>query len=134
MGALATTPPLALTASQRALVDAFEVALPPPLGREEALATIAALVPWFLDLQRRGSDAWRARRAELVRLSRAPQRTRRYLTKSTQTGCDFTDVGGIDIELCHVAGFDPRFRLRAEAFAPQARASNSNELPSGSRA
>jgi hypothetical protein len=31
--------------------------------------------------------------------------------KTRGTNADFTDVGGIDIELCHVAGFYPSFRL-----------------------
>jgi glycosyltransferase involved in cell wall biosynthesis len=122
--------PFRLTPGQSAFIDALEVRMPPACGREEALATIAGLVPWFVELQARGTQA-RARRLDaLLAMSRHPERTRRFVAKTVATRADFTDVGGIDIELCHVAGFYPSFALRAGGRAAAAgRSRDGEEVP-----
>ena len=106
----ANEPPL-LTASQRAFIDALRVELPQLLDRGAATAQIEAMLPRLLALQDKGSARREACLKELLALSRHPERTLRYIERSAATRCDFTNVGGIDIELCHVAGFYPRFWL-----------------------
>jgi len=104
---------LRLDPAQRSLIQALDVALPEALSLAEANALIASLTPWFVDLQARGSAGRQTRLTELRTLSRHPERTEKFIQKTTRTRCDFTDVGGIDIELCHIAGFYPDFRLKA---------------------
>ena len=66
---------------------------------------------WFIDLQRKGDPVREALLAQLAKLSRYPDRTASFLSKSEATNSDFTNVGGIDIELCHITRFYPSFRI-----------------------
>ena len=109
--------PLRLTPAQRRFIDSLVVELPPPLDADAAGEAIGSLAPWFVTLQQRGSAARAQRVEQLLGLSRHKERTQRFIAKTAATLADFTDVGGIDIELCHVAGFYPGFALHAEADA-----------------
>lgn len=107
-------PPLAdpdLKPSQEAFLAALDVRLPPLPTREEALAWLPEHAAWFLDLQRKGTPEYDAKMARLLELSNYPERTERFIGKSATTSGDFTNVGGIDIELCHLRGFYPEFSL-----------------------
>jgi glycosyltransferase involved in cell wall biosynthesis len=94
-----------------ALLDPALAELPRPLDRDTAADLLARLADWLLTLQHRDSVERDDRSKELLALSRYPERTQKYLDKCASTRCDFTDVGGLDIELCHVAEFYPEFRL-----------------------
>jgi glycosyltransferase involved in cell wall biosynthesis len=104
-------PAARLTASQRAFIERIDIALPPPLSRSDADAAIAGLIPWFLGLQQQGSHTRRELLERLLEISQHLERTRRFMHKTGTTKGDFTDVGGIDIELCHVTGFNPHFHI-----------------------
>jgi glycosyltransferase involved in cell wall biosynthesis len=104
---------LVLTPSQEAFIRSLEVSMPEALDKTAADALIVRLVPWFIALQARDSAQRQQALSELVRISAHPERSARYIEKSRGTKCDFTDVGGIDIELCHLARFYPEFSLGA---------------------
>jgi len=112
-GAIPAAEALHLTPAQQSFIDSLEVTLPPSPDHASAAALVARLVPWFVSMQRRGAPERAQRLETLLELSRHPERTRRFIAKSAATNADFTDVGGIDIELCHVAGFYPSFTLAA---------------------
>jgi hypothetical protein len=88
------------------------VALPPLPSRAEAMEWLPEHAAWFLDLQRKGTPAYAGKMARLLELSQHPERTERFIGKSATTSGDFTNVGGIDIELCHLRGFYPEFSIR----------------------
>ncbi len=100
-----------LNASQAAFIDVLSVDLPPAIGRDAADPAIAELAAWFIDLQRKGQPEQARRLACLAARSRHPERTARFIAKSNATQGDFTNIGGIDIELCHVQDFYPEFRI-----------------------
>lgn len=104
-------PPGALTASQRAFIEQIRIDLPPPIASDKADAAISGLIPWFLGLQESGSRNRQQLLERLLSLSRDPARTLRFIRKTTATRCDFTDIGGIDMELCHVTRFYPHFQI-----------------------
>jgi glycosyltransferase involved in cell wall biosynthesis len=109
-------PPLAdpaLTPSQAAFIAALDVDLPPLPTHDEAMEWLPEHADWFVDLQRKGTPEYQAKMARLLELSRYPERTERFIGKSATTSGDFTNVGGIDIELCHLRGFYPEFSLRS---------------------
>ncbi|MBL8894614.1 MAG: hypothetical protein JNJ53_08430, partial [Rhizobiales bacterium] len=66
---------------------------------------------WFIDLQRKDDPARETKLVRLAEITRHPQRTAAFVLKSEATSGDFTNVGGIDIELCHIFEFYPSFRL-----------------------
>lgn len=80
-----------------------------------ALTAIACLQDWFCGLNGRNSPDVDTRFEELERRSRFPDRTRRFIDKHRQTRGDFTNLGGIDIELCNLVDFHPRFWLVADS-------------------
>ncbi len=104
-----------LHTSPRAFIQALQVQRPGPIDKSQALQQIDALTHWFLTLQRRGSAARVQALADLQRLSAFPERTARFIARSADTRCDFSNVGGIDVELCNVARFFPTFSLRRPA-------------------
>lgn len=110
-GELQAREPFVLNPAQHHFLGALEVNLPGELSRAEADELIARLIPWFVVLQAKGSPEREQHLARLLELSQHPERTQRFITRSATTLCDFTNVGGIDIELCHIAGFYPDFRL-----------------------
>lgn len=108
----------ALSASTQAFVDAVELQLPAPWSRPQALQHLQHMAAAFIELQARGRPQRDRRLDELRRLSTYPLRTERFIERSAGTACDFSNVGGIDIELCHLVRFYPRFRLRGPAATP----------------
>ncbi|MES2497573.1 MAG: glycosyltransferase [Pseudomonadota bacterium] len=100
-----------LEAVQRAFIDMLSVDMPAPLDRKAADAELSNMVDWFIDLQKKGASVREERLVQLTALSRHPDRTARFVRKSETTSCDFTNVGGIDIELCHISQFYPEFRI-----------------------
>jgi hypothetical protein len=100
-----------LSASQQAFVAGLDVALPPTLSQDEAMATIERMASWFVRLQDKASPAWKPLVAELLERSTYKERTHRFISKAWASSGDFTNVGGIDIELCHIAHFYPTFQM-----------------------
>lgn len=114
-------PPAQLQFLQRLRWDG----LPRFSARREAAAVIESLSTWFCALNGRAGRDFESRLQELERRSRFKERTRRFIAVARTTRCDFTNLGGIDIELCNIAGYHPRFRL---ASSPEAQ-SAPNSLP-----
>lgn len=104
-----------LTSVQQDFIDRLSIDMPPPIGREVADVQLAEMARWFIDLQRKGDPVREALLGRLIELSRHPHRTASFLSKSNATNGDFTNVGGIDIELCHVTRFYPSFRIERRA-------------------
>ncbi|AMO22153.1 hypothetical protein GCM10027034_24550 [Ramlibacter solisilvae] len=77
----------------------------------QATPVIAELQQWFNSLNAKAGPDFDSRLHELERISRFPERTQRFLASARRTRCDFTNLGGIDIELCNVAGYHPCFEL-----------------------
>lgn len=105
---------LALTQAQRDFIEWLEVRMPTPLDKSQAESLVSSLIPWFLELQASCTRSRQERIARLREISRFPERTARFIRKTDGSRADFTDVGGIDIELCHVIGFYPEFELRGD--------------------
>lgn len=102
-----------LTRSQTAFIQSLEVVLPRVPNLTEARDRMPELAEWFRDLQRPNSPEFAAKIERLKAITPYPERTERFLAKSAATSADFTNVGGIDIELCHLWQFYPQFTLRA---------------------
>lgn len=96
------------------LLDMLVVDLPDPLERQQAMQQIGECVKWFIALQSKHWNEYKQNTLDLLKRSRYPERTQRYLTKSSVTAGDFTNIGGIDIELCHIVGFYPEFWIAAD--------------------
>ncbi len=100
-----------LSTSQAAFINALEVDLPREITRREANSHIANLRNWFVDLHCRDESVRSRRFDELMKISQHPERTANFIRKSRTTGGDFTNIGGMDIELCHIVNFYPEFRM-----------------------
>ncbi|MEN8174163.1 MAG: glycosyltransferase family 4 protein [Pseudomonadota bacterium] len=108
----AETGPPGLAEPQRHFLDLIEISgLTDYRDRKEAGETIATLMRWFVTLQQKTAPDYQRHLAQLLNLSKHQERTRGYVEKSRRTRADFTNLGGVDMELCHVAKFWPRFRL-----------------------
>lgn len=101
-----------LSRSQNAFISSLEVVLPPVPNLAEARERLPELAEWFCDLQRKDSPRFAEKIAHLRAITPYPERTERFLAKSAATAGDFTNIGGIDIELCHLHQFYPQFTLR----------------------
>ncbi|MGE0667279.1 MAG: hypothetical protein AB7O49_12040 [Sphingomonadales bacterium] len=77
----------------------------------EAHPVIEEMLGWFRALNGKAAPDFSARLADLEARSRFPERTRRFIAQADRTRCDYTNLGGIDIELCNIAGYHPRFSL-----------------------
>ena len=106
---------LRLEPVQAAFIQSLEMEMPEALSLNEADATVSRLIPWFLTLQQQGSPERQALLCQLKDISTHRERTRRFIQKSVNSLSDFTNIGGIDIELCHLANFYPRFQLSPAA-------------------
>ena len=100
-----------LKPSQKQFIDSLEVIFPEYLDLNCSNRLIAKLLKWFVELQRKDSINYEKRLTQLLDISQHKQRTVSYIDKCKITNADFTNVGGVDIELCHVAKFYPRFAL-----------------------
>lgn len=94
--------------------------LPRFSGRHEAAAVIESLSRWFCALNGKAGSDFESRLQELERRSPFKERTRRFIAAARTTRCDFTNLGGIDIELCNIAGYHPRFKLTSSPPAASA--------------
>ena len=101
-----------LTRSQELFIASLDVVLPSLPMPREACALLSQMAEWFQGLQRRGSFDYAGKIERLLEISKYKERTRCFAGKSRQTLGDFTNVGGIDIELCHLLNFYPRFSMR----------------------
>ena len=72
---------------------------------------IETLTQWFLALQDKRATEYPQLLTELMDNSKHAERTQRFIDKCAVTNSDFTNVGGIDIELCHIADFYPEFYM-----------------------
>ncbi len=77
----------------------------------EADAVIDEMLGWFCALNGKSGEDFPVRLRSLEHRSRFKDRTRRFISQSEHTRCDFTNLGGIDIELCNIVGFHPCFSL-----------------------
>lgn len=103
---------------QTPLLEALNVELPPAPDRAQAMNQISECAAWFVSMQSKDTDEYTRRAKRLLSLSRYPERTQRYLFKNTQTAADFTNIGGIDIELCHLLQFYPQFSISSQTLTP----------------
>ncbi len=110
--------PGSLTASQKAFIEQIRIDLPHPISSDEADTALSELIPWFLGLQERKSPNRHQLLEKLLNVSKDPDRTQRFIRKTSATRCDFTDIGGIDMELCHITGFYPHFQIGEASLAP----------------
>ena len=85
--------------------------LPHYSSRAEVDPIITELRSWFCALNGRDQRNWQTHAQELEKRSRFPARTARFIEATRQTRCNFTNLGGLDMELCNIAGFYPRFWL-----------------------
>lgn len=104
--------PDSLGPAQRRVLDSLHwEGLPRYATRQEAQPVIELLLDWFRALNGKQGADFAARLAELEQRSPFKERTRRFIAGTARTRCDFTNLGGIDIELCNIAGYHPRFSL-----------------------
>ncbi|MBI5278599.1 MAG: glycosyltransferase family 4 protein [Burkholderiales bacterium] len=101
-----------LASAPRGFIEALRWAdLPRYATTAAADATIAELRDWFCALNGRQSADFGRRLEALMACSRFPGRTQRFIQSAQRTQCDFSNLGGFDMELCNIAGFHPRFWL-----------------------
>jgi glycosyltransferase involved in cell wall biosynthesis len=86
--------------------------LPRQLSKTESSDKVDCLIDWFCALNGKHSPEFNSRLIKLKELSKFPDRTNKYLASITTTQGDFTDLGGMDMELCNIAQFHPKFRLK----------------------
>ncbi len=103
-----------LSPSQARFISELDVTIPDQPCNADAKALIGELAAWFLRLQDKGAGHWEETIRELLERSRFKERTQRFIRKARASSGDFTNVGGIDIEMCHIANFYPEFRLGCE--------------------
>lgn len=113
-----------LPEAQRSFVGRLRwKALPRYASQADADQAIESLLEWFCALNGKSAPDFESRLRELERRSRFPERTRRFVIAAGKTRCDFTNLGGIDIELCNIIDYHPEFRL-AEVLPGPASADN----------
>lgn len=105
------TPPLSF--NQKKFVDSLHLDIPKPLSKSSAMKKISEISLWFLKLQQSKSALKLQAVNQLIQLSQHPERSKNFLEKHMQTQGDFTNVGGIDIELCHILKFYPSFTIKS---------------------
>jgi glycosyltransferase involved in cell wall biosynthesis len=87
--------------------------LPTKLSAAKSYKTISDLQHWFCALNGKNSNEFSTRLNELQELSKFPNRTKKYLESTRTTRGDFTNLGGMDMELCNVANFHPYFWINS---------------------
>jgi len=103
--------PLVLSAEQQSFIDSLTVTIPTLLAKPETIDTIARLAHWFIALQDTTHPQYQRTINSLLDQSCHRARTDQFIAKSQHTRADFTNVGGVDIELCHLTNFYPSFSL-----------------------
>ncbi len=108
--------PTDLAESQRRFLDMVELSgLTDYRDRTESDAVVAELLRWFIGLQQQSGHEYQLHLVRLLKLTRHEARTRAFIEKSKRTRGDFTNLGGVDVEICNVAHFWPQFRLEARS-------------------
>jgi glycosyltransferase involved in cell wall biosynthesis len=102
------------TAVQRAFLKRLRMrGLDIPPDRAAADRMIGTLRRSFTALHRRGTPRHLTTLALLLARSRYRRKTAAFVRKSLLHGEDFSNIGGVDLQLSHLIGFEPRF-----TFAP----------------
>lgn len=86
--------------------------LPTPQSKLYSYSSMTNLHKWFCELNGKQSEALIHNLKKLQKLSKFPDRTNKYIDTISTTKGDFTNIGGIDIELCNVADFHPKFWIQ----------------------
>lgn len=102
-----------LSPSQKKFIDNVCCDMPEPLTKSLAIKKISEISTWFLNLQHSNPIFKQQFVNKLIKLSLHRQRSERFLIKHMKTQGDFTNVGGIDVELCHVLKFYPTFKINS---------------------
>jgi glycosyltransferase involved in cell wall biosynthesis len=89
--------------------------LPNIKSQTHANRMIEELLEWFSALNGKRGQDFASRLKELERRSRFKERTRRLMATVEHIRGDFTNLGGIDIELCNIVGYHPKFTLMTES-------------------
>jgi glycosyltransferase involved in cell wall biosynthesis len=100
-----------LSPNQESIIHRITCKLPSPLSKTISLEKIGEMLNWFIALQHSDPSLKLNAVQRLVALSCFPERSERFSIKHMQTQGSFTNVGGIDIELCHVLKFYPSFTI-----------------------
>lgn len=87
------------------------IGMPEPMDIPAANGLMSDMLAWFCALQDKQAPGYQTKLEELLRISTERERTLRYIRKSLESRGDFTNVGGVDFELCHIAGFFPTFEI-----------------------
>ncbi|MEU8353335.1 glycosyltransferase [Streptomyces sp. NPDC048845] len=82
-------------------------------GPAQADALISRIRGPFVALHERGRPGYFATLATLLARSRHRGKTVSFLRKSLLHGEDLSNIGGIDLQLSHLIGHEPRFRIAA---------------------
>ncbi|SHM91686.1 glycosyltransferase [Actinacidiphila paucisporea] len=104
--------PSAPTAVQQAFLDRIRMRgldLPPDPTTADRM--IGRLRHSFTALHRRGTPRHLATLAVLLARSGYRRKTASFARKSLFHGEDFTNIGGVDLQLSHLIGFEPRFTI-----------------------
>ncbi|WP_166021049.1 glycosyltransferase [Streptomyces chilikensis] len=100
------------TAVQRAFLERLRMRdLDVPRDRAAADEMITGLRRSFTALHRRGTPGYLATLAVLTARSRHRRKTASFVRKSLFHGEDFSNIGGVDLQLSHLIGFEPRFTI-----------------------
>jgi len=100
------------TPQQAAFVDSVRMqGLDIPATTRNADAVIAVLRDRFVTLHRRGHPRYWLTLADLLYRSRYRAKTAKFAYHSAVHGQDFTNIGGIDLQLSHLPAFYPSFTL-----------------------
>lgn len=91
--------------------------LTPLASIADADAAISRLRHWFLALHREGAS-YPLTLLELLLRSRYRRKTLQFIGRSIRLGEDFTNIGGIDLQLSHLIRFYPSFQLRRNIGEP----------------
>jgi hypothetical protein len=82
-----------------------------PNENQDINKTLGVMKDWFCSLNEKKSTDFNYRLSQLKRLSRFPNRTEKFINSVGSSKCDFTNLGGLDMELCNVVKFYPEFYL-----------------------
>jgi len=100
-----------LSRNQMKFIDRIRCSLPEPLTKSLVMEKIQHIASWFIDLQDPNPLFKKIAVQKLLTLSCHRERSARFSMKHMQTQGNYTNVGGIDIELCHVLKFYPSFHI-----------------------
>jgi len=103
---------LALTNEQQHFIASLQVTMPASTPKQQTIDTITMLAQWFIALQNIHHPHYQRSLETLLERSSHRDRTEQFIAKSQRTRGDFTNVGGIDIELCHLTNFYPSFYIK----------------------